>query len=455
MKISIISVFPEIHEQFLKSSIIGKAITKGLITVNLFRFSDFCAPKERIDEQTMGHGAGMIIKPDIVAKAIDAATTAHGAGFTIFFSPQGVRLNQPVLKSLAGYFFYPDIPSQEAPAANTPPQQHLILVCSRYEGMDARVEDEYADMILSIGDYVLMGGDLPAQVFLEGFLRLIPGIVGNQASIEFESFSGPFLDHPEYGLPVEWKGHLVPDIIRSGNHAALANWRQEQACAKTLLRRFDWFVNAQPNEEEKSLASKQIPPHYVVLMHDQVKVKDGNEIGTTSITSIDLHDTARSCATYGVTNFFIVSPLVDQHAIMNIFLGFWHSAEGKEYNASRYAAVSRIIPAHSLDEVIARITADQGKPPLLVTTAAKSSSHGQIIDYFSQGTVWAHQRPVLFVFGTGKGLSDELIAKSDYLLIPVKGLTHYNHLSVRSAMAIILDRWLGLQPRLNRAINSK
>lgn len=450
MKISIISVFPEIHESFFKLSIIGRAIEKGFISVKLYRFSDFCVPKERIDEPTAGPGAGMIIKPEVIERAIQACEQDSGTGIKIFFSPQGTLLTQRVFRNMAFELFVANKQNTTEQTSVSSSVPHLILVCPRYEGIDARVESVFADYALSIGDYVVMGGDVPAQVFLEGLLRLYPGIIGTWESVEKESFSGPFLDHPEYGLPVEWKGERIPDIVQSGNHAAINEWRRKQACAKTIEKRFDWFVSAQPTASECAMALEHIPPHYIALMHTQVNLKEG-KVGTTSITSIDLHDTARSCATYGIKNFFMVNPLKDQQEIIATFLNFWRSDVGKNYNRSRFDAVNKVRPALSLDEVLAAIREQEGgKEPLLVATSARHHGHANGIDFYSQGEVWKHGRPVLFIFGTGQGLADEVLEKCDYMLGPVQGLTTYNHLSVRSAMAIILDRWLGLHPKIDK-----
>ena len=442
--VSIITVFPQLHESFINLSLLGKAQEKGLLKINLIRFSDFVEPKERIDQQLCGPGAGMMLKPIVVEKAINHCIAEHGNGFKIFFSPQGAVISQPLIKTLAAKIIpSEDNPNQHAQEAN----QHLILVCSRYEGMDTRVEATYADAVLSIGDYVLMGGDLPAQILLEVVLRYAPGIVGNTESVEQDSFSGPFLDHPAYTLPVVWHEQEIPAIVRSGNHEAIRQWRLQEASKKTVLQRFDWFRSALPKEADCQQAKQTIPPHYVVLMHDQVKLADGT-IGTSSVTSIDIHDTARSCATYGVENFFIVTPLVDQLSIVQTFLDFWHSPTGKEYNQSRYQAVSRVRTETSLNHVLTSIKLETGKDPIVLTTSAKKMSHCHTIDFASQGIVWQQGRPVVLLFGTAQGLADEVVEKSDYLLLPIEGMTKYNHLSVRSAMAIILDRWLGLQPRL-------
>ncbi|MFA5307078.1 MAG: RNA methyltransferase [Candidatus Babeliales bacterium] len=458
MKISIITVFPELHTTFLATSIVGRACERNLVTVRTLRLADFCAPKERIDEPVVGPGAGMIIKPEVIERAISACENDWGHGYKIFFSPQGTRLTQRYLQTMAAQILNSSAdglepsprlrPTGETADISSQVSPHLILICSRYEGIDARVEQHYADAIISIGDYVVTGGDIPAQIFLEGLLRLLPGVVGKQESVTEESFSRALLDYPEYGLPVEWKGMRIPEIVQSGNHAAIKKWRTQQALRTTLSRRFDWFASSQPTPEECASALQTIPPHYVALMHTQVKLKDGT-VGTTSITSIDLHDTARSCATYGIKNFFMVTPLVDQQAIIATFLDFWRSDFGKNYNQSRYHAVSKVQPALNFDEVISAITTLEGKTPLVIATSAKEYAHVSKIDFTQQGTVWQHDRPVLLLFGTGQGLDDALIEKCDYLLTPVSGMTAYNHLSVRSAIAIVLDRWLGLHQQNN------
>lgn len=446
MNLSIITVFSEIHETFLQTSLIGRAIKDSRINCNIIQLSSLCAIKERIDEPTAGPGVGMIIKPSVIERAINHCEQQWGKGFKVFFSPQGSVLTQNTLKKIYTNLTY-QAPTNEHSKTNTP---HLILVCSRYEGIDQRIEDTYADAVISIGDYVLMGGDLPAQVFLEGLLRLLPGIIGNQESVEHESFSGPFLDYPAYAQTQDWQGNQVPEILKSGHHAAIQAWRLDEACKKTVLKRFDWLRSQPLSPDAKTLITKHIPNHYAVLMHAEVMLKN-NEVGTSSIASLDLHDIARSSATYGLKKYFVVTKLKDQMELMTTFLGFWQSTEGKNYNQTRYDAVKRVTPATSLDEVIATITELEGKQPLLIATSARSVDTAHQIDYTNQGEVWQHNRPVLFIFGTAHGLSPAVINRCDYLLLPIKGLSSYNHLSVRSAAAIIFDRWLGLTEKINHS----
>ncbi len=458
-KISIVSVFPELHEQFLKTSLIGRAVQRGQLSATVYKMSDVCKPGERIDDAPCGPGAGMVIKPEVVDRLMKIVEEEQGPGVRIFFSPQGDKLDQPMLKKLSGLLFAEHAPSplcKELSRDDDLSKQdllqglqhrHIILFCSRYEGADERVWDEYADVVLSIGDYVLMGGDVAAHVFLEGLLRFLPGVVGKAASVEHDSFSSSFLDYPTYTLPTLWHERDVPEIVLSGNHEKIRLWREQRAAEKTVRSRFDWFAQSKPSEDDIARAQQFIPHHYVALMHTQINIK-GGRVGESSVTSLDIHDIARSSATYAVKNYFVVTPLQDQRKIVSTFLDFWHSKKGREYNQSRYDAVERVQLAHDLDAAVAAITQKEGQPPVIIATSAQHHANAQTIDYHSQSVVWAHDRPVLLVFGTAQGLADEVLDRCDYILLPVKGMSDYNHLSVRSAVAIILDRWLGLHPQI-------
>lgn len=432
MNISVLSVFPELYTPFCATSLVGRAQEKGLVSFDVRSFFDCVAPKERIDAPSFGHGAGMLIRPEVVERAVTSQLQQYGPAYKVFFSPQGKKLTQTSMRRIA-------LKAQEI--------GHLMLIPARYEGMDARVEQQYADEIVSIGDFVLMGGDLPAMVLLEGVLRLIPGVVGKQESIEKESFTGPFLDYPEYTAPVEWHGMAVPEVVRSGNHAALQSWRQQQAVRKTLKNHFDWLRSHELAPSEKELVQLQVPPHYVALLHTDVLIGNDKQPGTTSVTSIDIHDIARSSATYGIKGFMIVTPLEDQKRIVSTLLDFWKHGPGIAYNRVRHDAVKAVQISNNLDEVIEAIREREGVEPLIVGTSARQLAHQQAITFYDQGLVWQHNRPVLFIFGTGRGLRQECIDRCDFLLPPVGGLTEFRHLSVRSAVAIILDRWLGLNQR--------
>ena len=428
MKISILSVFPEIYKNFLETSLVRRAQESDLVKYDLDSFRSFVAPKERIDAPTFGPGAGMVIKAEVVQRAIESKEQKNGPAFKIFFSPQGKRLDQNLLRKIANLAHK---------------KGHLMLLPARYEGMDDRVEQHYADEVVSVGDFVLMGGDVPAMVFLEGFLRLIPGVVGKKESVEMESFSGAFVDYPSYAEPVDWKGYKVPDVIRSGNHEAIRKWRLKASAKKTVMHHFNWMRSQPMDVEQRELAQKYIPSHYAALMHYEVLAGNGKP-GTTSVTSLDIHDIARSAKSFGIKNYFIVTPLVDQQKIVKKMIDFWNSGIGKEYNRCRFEAVRQVVLKSSLESVIEQIEKQEGKKPVIIVTSAKSCQKDNVITYHDQELVWQLGRPVLILFGTGQGLTEEVIEQADFVLIPVEGFSGYNHLSVRSAAAIIFDKWLGM-----------
>jgi tRNA (guanine37-N1)-methyltransferase len=427
--ISVLTVFDHFYDEFMRTSLVGRAQEKGIVHIDVQSFFSYVQPKERIDAPTFGPGAGMLIRPDVVQKAIEDKEAAHGKAFKIFFSPRGQKIDQRVFETIAAK-------AQEC--------GHLMIIPARYEGMDARVEDEYADMVLSVGDFVVMGGDVPAMLLLEGVLRLLPEVVGKQESVARESFNGPFVDFPSYTEPLEWKGMRVPDVLRSGNHAAIEKWRTEHAVEKTVKDHFSWLRAQNLTASEKKLAYEHMPSHYVALMHSDVLVGEARLPGVTSVTSLDIHDIARSAKTYGVKGYSLVTPLIDQQKIVQKLLHFWNQGVGVEYNQCRHNAIRLVDLVSTLDEVIASIEEKEGKKPLIIATSAQIADTQQLISYNDQKKVWKHDRPVLMIFGTGQGLSPDVIKRCDYLLLPITGFSPFNHLSVRSAVAIILDRWMGI-----------
>lgn len=432
-RISVVSLFPRLYEQFVQTSLIARAQEKGIVSIDILGLFSYVEPKERVDGPTFGHGAGMIIRPEVIERAVNDRQEAWGSALKIFFSPQGKKLDQRVLRALVEQFMA---------------KGHMLLMPARYEGIDARAEEEYGDEIISAGDFVLMGGDVPAMMLMEGVLRLIPGVVGREESVKMDSFSGPFVDYPEYTAPVVWRGRAVPEVIRSGNHELLLQWRQERAIESSVKKHFNWVRTSVLSEKEEQMAARFIPPHYVALLHNQVLVSQGIE-GSTSVTSIDIHDLARSAKTFGVKQVFIVTSLIDQQKIVKTLLDFWQKGAGIEYNQSRHKAVKQVKLQTTLDAVIEDITAIEGKRPLVITTSAQTSlRESKSIGFDDQQKVWNLERPVLLVFGTGQGLAPSVFEAADFTLIPVHGFSDYNHLSVRSAAAIVLDRWLGISERL-------
>lgn len=235
-RIDVITIFPGLFEAFLDESIVGIAIRTGRLKVAVHDLRDWTTdPHRTVDDSPYGGGPGMLMKPEPLVAAIEALAGPKGPGRTarvIALSPQGERLDQPRLESLL---------KEEA----------LVFVCGRYEGVDQRVIDLAVDEELSIGDYVLSGGEVPAMVVIEGLARLAPGVVGNPESIATESFQGPTLEGPQYTRPAEFRGQAVPPVLLSGDHGAVERWRAEQASEFTRRRRPDLLDTRDAREREK------------------------------------------------------------------------------------------------------------------------------------------------------------------------------------------------------------
>lgn len=219
MKIDIITLFPDMFRGPFDMSMLWKAKDRGLVTIHLHDLREFGLGSRRtVDDTPYGGGDGMLLKPEPVVAAAEKVK-ATNPGKVIILSPQGKKFDQAKAKEL----------SQE---------QGLILVAGHYEGFDERIL-EFADEELSIGDYVLTGGELPAMVVVDAVVRLIPGVLGGEQSAHVESFQDGLLEYPQYTRPIEFRGHKVPEVLQNGHHAEIEQWRREQAEAKTRRNRPD------------------------------------------------------------------------------------------------------------------------------------------------------------------------------------------------------------------------
>ena len=235
MTFDIVTIFPAMIEQPLAAGIVGRAIERGTLDVKVRDLRDYTTDRHRVvDDVPYGGGPGMVLKPEPIFRALDAIETERGAPLTvILMSPQGTRFTQAVAQRLSGV-------------------DHLVLLCGRYEGFDDRVRDRVTEE-LSIGDYVLTGGELPALVVLDAVARYVPGVVGDDRSVKEDSFARGLLDFPQYTRPAEINSLRVPDVLLSGNHAEIRRWRKREALSRTLERRPDLLADASLDEEEKEL----------------------------------------------------------------------------------------------------------------------------------------------------------------------------------------------------------
>ena len=234
MRIDVITIFPGLFEAFRSTSLLGAAVESGIVELTVHDLREFTKDRHRtVDDTPYGGGPGMVMRPEPLVEAIEALAGPKGesrSARVLLLSPQGRRFEQQRAQELAH-------------------EGHLVLVCGRYEGVDQRVVEIAVDEEVSIGDYVLAGGELPALVLIEAVTRLIPGVMGNPESAECESFQTGILEGPQFTRPAEYRGIEVPAVLRSGDHQAIARWRAEQARAITRRRRPDLLGPASGEEE--------------------------------------------------------------------------------------------------------------------------------------------------------------------------------------------------------------
>jgi tRNA (guanine37-N1)-methyltransferase len=240
VRIDVVTIFPAMLAGPLEESILGRARSSGLVQIGVHDLRDYTTDRHRTtDDAPYGGGAGMVMRPEPLFAAVEALTTP-GAD-VILMTPQGRVFDQSIARELSG-------------------RQHLILLCGRYEGFDERVRQHLATDELSIGDYVLTGGELPALVVIDAVVRLLPGVLGSAESLAEESHAGGLLEYPHFTRPPELRGWTVPEVLLSGNHAAIARWRREQALLRTLARRPDLLGRAElDSADRRFLAASGAP----------------------------------------------------------------------------------------------------------------------------------------------------------------------------------------------------
>ena len=238
MRFDILTIFPQLLESPLEEGIIRRAASAGKIDVNIHNIRDFAFDKHAMtDDRPYGGGEGMVMKPEPIAETLNAIEKKKPGGRVIFLSPQGETYTQQTAERLANY-------------------EHLILLCGRYEGVDERIRANYVDEEISIGDFILTGGELAAMVLIDSVTRLLPGVLGCEDSAENDTFSRGLLKNPQYTRPREYKGYTVPEILLSGDHAAIAEWRLVTSVRQTLEKRPELLARTVFNKEELQILKK-------------------------------------------------------------------------------------------------------------------------------------------------------------------------------------------------------
>jgi len=465
MKFTVVTILPELIEPALAAGVVGRAREAGVIAVDTVNPRDFTTDRHRtVDDTPYGGGPGMVMKVEPLLAAIEQAAggsvaapggspagpgpregagsgpgvpgPAEGAGGSygagrahrILVTPAGTPLTQARVRELAAL-------------------SHVVLVCGRYEGIDERVIEAAIDEQLSIGDYVLSGGELAALVMIDAIARYVPGVLGEASSVDDESHSAGLLEYPQYTRPLALAGaaeeRVVPAILTSGNHAAIAAWRRRQAIERTALRRPDLFARFRPTAADRKLLPPPLHARtHLALVHHPVVDRTGAVI-TTALTNFDIHDLARSSLTYGLAGYHIVTPITSQRDKAAHIAKLWiDDAQGEH----RARALALVRTAASIEAVIAELAAAHGIAPVVVATSARADSFAAIprrspSALHAEASV--NPAPLLILLGTGWGLAEALIPSVSRMLAPIEGASDWNHLSVRSAGAVVLDRLFG------------
>lgn len=238
MNFTVLTIFPEMFDAFWAHGIIRRALKQGQATANTVNIRDYATDRHKMtDDRPYGGGAGMVMKPEPLAAAIEAVRNKSKQALTVLLTPQGRPFDQGLAEELSH-------------------ENSLVFVCGRYEGVDERICDNHIDLEISIGDYVLTGGEVAAMAVIDAVTRLIPGALGNEDSAGQDSFSRDLLEHGHYTRPPEFNGERVPEVLLSGNHSAIAKWRLEYSLVKTLLKRPDLLKDRPLEQSELDILHK-------------------------------------------------------------------------------------------------------------------------------------------------------------------------------------------------------
>jgi tRNA (guanine37-N1)-methyltransferase len=258
MKFVVLTIFPEMFDPFWDHGIIRRAIDQKKIFASALNIRDYAADKHHVtDDRPYGGGSGMVMKPEPLAGAIRAANRKVPSAKTILLTPQGRVFNQKVAHELAA-------------------SEGLVLVCGRYEGVDERISHELIDTEISVGDFVLTGGELAAMVIIDAVTRLIPGTLGGEDAAEKDSFSNGLLEHAHYTRPRTFEGNQVPEVLLSGHHQEIENWRLESSLLRTLLKRADLLKNKSLRQQELDILKKWSRRIEEIIKYNHGGHKDNN-----------------------------------------------------------------------------------------------------------------------------------------------------------------------------------
>lgn len=435
MRFTVLTLFPEFFAGPLTCAQIARAREAGLIDFDLVNPRDFSTSRHsHVDDRPYGGGPGMVMSAEPLAAALKSVALP---GRRLVLAPSGRPLTQAFARELAL-------------------EPELTLVCGRYEGIDERLLEAEGLESVCVGEAVLNGGEAAALCLIEAVARLVPGFMGKEESGDAESFSDGLLEHPHYTRPEVYLERQVPEVLRGGSHAAIARWRREASLKRTLTRRPELLREAPLDGADLNFLRGLPRPAtlgrslFLCLLHHPVLDKAG-KTATVSLTNLDIHDMCRVSRTYELGGVLLATPLDDQRELGQRLLDHWTEGAGGRANPDRAQALRLGRMVTGLDEAVSWLTGETGVAPKIVATCARTGyrpARGRkerMIAFTPPAVVrgWLKETPVLLVLGTSHGLAPEILERADAIVTPVRGFSAYNHLPVRSAAAILVDRLLG------------
>lgn len=428
MKFDIVTIFPDFFESVFSFGVISRAIENKTVEINVHDLRTYSPAKHgKTDDTPYGGGSGMLMTPGPIGNAIDSIREKGLRSAVILTTPKGEEFNDRKAQELCGF-------------------EQLIILCGRYEGVDDRVNELYVDMKISTGKYINSGGEYACSLIVDAVSRYLPGVLGNTESLASESLKDGLLEYPQYTKPRTYRGKKVPEVLISGDHEKIRKWRRRESIKSTFIQNPVSFDDAQLSKDEdaflKELKAESSTGFkvYIALVHYPV-YNSHLEVVSTAFKSIDAHDISRDATTYGVRKFYLINPVEEQRRLAGRLVDHWIEGEGKNFNETKSKAFGVISIISTIEEAIGQIEEIEGKKPKIVATDARFSD--DMTGYRTlREKIFENEEPFLILFGTGSGLTLETIKTADYVLRPISGYSEFNHLSVRSAAAIVLDRLL-------------
>lgn len=428
MKFDIVTIFPGFFDSVFSFGVISRAVESKALEINVHDLRTYSADKHgKTDDTPYGGGSGMLMTPGPIGNAIGRIREKGLRSAVILTTPKGEEFDDRKAQELCGF-------------------EQLIILCGRYEGVDDRVSELYVDMKISTGKYINSGGEYACSLIVDAVSRYLPGVLGNTESLASESLTNGLLQYPQYTKPRTYKGKKVPELLLSGDHEKIRKWRRQESIKSTFIHNPASLDDARLSKEEdsflKELKTGDSPGFrvYIALVHYPA-YNSRLEVVSTAFKSIDAHDISRDATTYGVKKFYLINPVEEQRRLAGRLVDHWTEGEGRNFNETKSKAFGIISIMSTIEEAVGQIEEIEGKKPKIVVTDARFSD--DMTGYRAvREKIFENTEPFLILFGTGWGLTLETIKAADYVLKPISGYSEFNHLSVRSAAAVVLDRLL-------------